>query len=98
MEYSNYDNVSTYNQDGYVNYSDLFDAFDEAYDIADGKAGEILMQNLQDQTAKSGFALAGWNPKFDNMEAQAVDWWSWGELYIRSHFSAIKLTFESTRL
>ncbi|KAJ6079610.1 hypothetical protein N7467_009363 [Penicillium canescens] len=75
--YSNYDNVSTYNQHGYSDYSDLLDAYDEAYSIASQRAGEILTQNLQDQTAKSGLALAGWNPKPHDMEAQAVDWWSW---------------------
>lgn len=81
-EYSNYDNVSTYNKDGYSDYSHLIEAYDEAYDIADNKAGEILKNNLQDQTAKSGLALAGWNPKFNDMEAQAVDWWSWGKFRV----------------
>ncbi|CAG7924131.1 unnamed protein product [Penicillium olsonii] len=75
--YSNYDNVSTYNKDGYSDYSHLLDLYEDAYDIASQNAGEILTQNLQDQNAKSGLALAGWNPKSTDMEAQAVDWWSW---------------------
>ncbi|CAG7935716.1 unnamed protein product [Penicillium nalgiovense] len=76
-EFSNYDNVSTYNKDGYSDYSHLIGAYDEAYAIANAKAGEILTQNLQDQNAKSGLALAGWTPQAHDMEAQAVDWWSW---------------------
>ncbi|KAJ5085823.1 hypothetical protein N7532_010594 [Penicillium argentinense] len=75
--YSNYDNISTYNDKGYSDYSHLLDAYDKAYDIANKKAGEILTQNLQDQTAQSGLALAGWNPGKHDMEAQAVDWWKW---------------------
>ncbi|KAJ5344227.1 uncharacterized protein N7506_002592 [Penicillium brevicompactum] len=77
--YSNYDNVSTYNKDGYSDYSHLLDLYEDAYDVASQNAGEILTQNLQDQNAKSGLALAGWNPKPFDMEAQAVDWWSWGK-------------------
>ncbi|KAJ5795425.1 uncharacterized protein N7518_003965 [Penicillium psychrosexuale] len=76
-EWANYDNVSTYNKDGYSDYSDLIDAYDDAYDIANQRAGEILTQNLQDQNVKTGMALAGWNPKVHDMEAQAADWWSW---------------------
>ena len=87
-EFSNYDNVSTYNKDGYFDYSHLIDAYDEAYEIANAKAGEILTQNLQDQNAKSGLALAGWTPKVHDMEAQAVDWWSWGKLSaLRMHLA-----------
>jgi polyamine oxidase len=76
--YSNYDNISTYNEHGYSDYSKLLEDYDNAYEIANQKAGEILTQNLQDQTAQSGMALAGWNPKKHDMEAQAVDWWKWG--------------------
>jgi polyamine oxidase len=76
--YSNYDNISTYNEHGYKDYSHLLEEYDDAYDIANARAGEILSQNLQDQSAQSGMALAGWNPKKHDMEAQAVDWWKWG--------------------
>jgi polyamine oxidase len=82
--YSNYSNISTYNQDGYKDYSYLLDEFDEAYDIANPAAGRILSENLQDQTARTGLSLAGWKPKSHDMEAQAVDWWKWG----RSSFSS----------
>lgn len=73
------------------------DAYDEAYDIANQRAGEILTQNLQDQNAKSGMALAGWSPKAHDMEAQAVDWWSWGKLSVWQMHLA-RRTNISTRL
>ncbi|OOF90087.1 hypothetical protein ASPCADRAFT_519449 [Aspergillus carbonarius ITEM 5010] len=75
--YSNYSNVSTYNENGYKDYSYLMDMYDDAYDTAAAQAGMILLDNLQDQTAKTGLALAGWRPKEHDMEAQAVDWWEW---------------------
>ncbi|KAJ6102167.1 hypothetical protein N7486_004594 [Penicillium sp. IBT 16267x] len=74
--YSDYDNASTYNANGYSDYSHLLTEYDNAYDIANKKAGEILTKNLQDQTAQSGLTLAGWSPG-KHMEAQAVDWWKW---------------------
>ncbi|PWY86757.1 amine oxidase [Aspergillus heteromorphus CBS 117.55] len=75
--YSNYSNVSTYNQDGYKDYSYLMDLYDDIYDTAAAQAGVMLSDNLQDQTAKTGLAMAGWRPKEHDMEAQAVDWWEW---------------------
>ncbi|KAJ6144426.1 hypothetical protein N7470_008321 [Penicillium chermesinum] len=85
--YSNYDNVSTYNQHGYSDYSHLLDESAAATDIASAKAGEILRNNLQDQTAQTGLALGGWNPKKHDMEAQAVDWWKWD---FESNFSPLE--------
>ena len=78
--YSDYDNVSTYNEYGYKDYSHLLDEYDSAYEIASQRAGRILKENLQDQTAQTGTALGGWNPKKHDMEAQAVDWWKWGNM------------------
>lgn len=78
--YSNYSNVSTYNDHGFRDYSHLQGEWDAAYEIASQRAGAMLKDNLQDQTAKTGLALAGWKPKSDAMEAQAIDWWNWGTL------------------
>lgn len=85
--YSNYDNLSTYNKEGFSDYKQLLDDYNDASDIANARAGEILTQNLQDQTARSGLALAGWNPKTHDMESQAVDWWLWGKRLLLSHAS-----------
>ncbi|KAE8396166.1 amine oxidase [Aspergillus alliaceus] len=88
--YSNYSNISTYNRDGYRDYSHLLDEYDEAYDVASPAAGRILTENLQDQTAKAGLALAGWKPKSHDMEAQAVDWWKWD---FESAFAPLESSF-----
>lgn len=77
--FSDYDNVSTYNENGYSDYSRLLDEFDAADEIANAAAGTILLENLLDQTARTGLALAGWKPKKTDMEAQAVEWWNWGK-------------------
>lgn len=77
--YSNYGNILTYNETGYTNYSSLLDDFQAMYEEASEEAGIILKENLQDQTARTGLALAGWRPKRDDMAAQAVEWWEWGK-------------------
>ena len=77
--YSNYSSIRTFNETGSVEFPELFDAYDEAYEKAATQAGRLLAGNLQDQTARAGFALAGWNPKHSDMAAQAVEWWSWGK-------------------
>ena len=77
--YSNYSNILTYNETGYADFSSLLDEFEDIYDSAAEQAGIILKENLQDQTARMGLSLAGWKPKRDDMAAQAVEWWEWGE-------------------
>lgn len=46
------------------------------------EAGRLLAENLQDQSVRSGLALAGWNPKHGDMAAQAVEWWKWGKYLV----------------
>ncbi|TPR06712.1 LysM domain family protein [Aspergillus niger] len=75
--YSNYSSIRTYNETGYTDYRYLLDEYAQAYHIAARDAGRILTQNLQDQTARTGLALAGWRPRKNDMAAQAVEWWSW---------------------
>ncbi|KND87437.1 Polyamine oxidase [Tolypocladium ophioglossoides CBS 100239] len=75
--YSNYSSILTYNETGYADYSDLLDIYGTASDSMTVEAGRLLAENLQDQSARSGLALAGWNPKHGNMAAQAVEYWSW---------------------
>ena len=78
--YSNYSSILTYNETGYTDYSDVLDEYDTHSEEATQQAGVLLKDNLQDQTARSGYALAGWRPRKDDMKAQAVEWWNWGEL------------------
>ncbi|KAI1845944.1 hypothetical protein JX266_008031 [Neoarthrinium moseri] len=74
--FSDYDSLLTYDEAGANDYSEILDAFDTAYDIAEDEAGRILTENLQDTNTRVGFSLAGWKPRKD-MHAQAVEWWSW---------------------
>ncbi|KAL4917680.1 amine oxidase [Aspergillus aurantiobrunneus] len=75
--YSDYDSILTYNETGYTDYADVLDAYAAARERASEHAGRILNENLQDMTARSGLALAGWKPRRDDMAAQAVEWWNW---------------------
>ncbi|OCK75495.1 amine oxidase [Lepidopterella palustris CBS 459.81] len=75
-EYSNYSSILTYDQTGYNDYASLIDDFGNAYSTMEQNAGYILSENLQDQSARAGLALAGWKPKQD-MHKQAVEWWQW---------------------
>ncbi|KAL2841413.1 hypothetical protein BJY01DRAFT_257019 [Aspergillus pseudoustus] len=74
---SDYDSILTYNETGYVDYSAVLDEYAVARHRASLHAGEILTDNLQDMTARSGLALAGWRPRRNDMAAQAVEWWNW---------------------
>ncbi|KAL2871406.1 putative flavin containing polyamine oxidase [Aspergillus lucknowensis] len=74
---SDYDSILTYNETGYTDYSHIFDTYSAARETASKHAGRILNENLQDMTARSGLALAGWKPHRDDMAAQAVEWWNW---------------------
>lgn len=77
--YSNYSSILTYDETGFNDYASMLDDFEDLYDEASEQAGILLKENLQDQTARSGLALAGWRPKIDDMKAQAVEWWEWGK-------------------
>lgn len=77
-EFSNYSSILTYNETGFTDYRDLLDEYSKASAIATEQAGILLSENLQDQTARSGYALAGWRPKRSDMKRQAVEWWNWG--------------------
>ncbi|KAE8379358.1 flavin-containing amine oxidoreductase-domain containing protein [Aspergillus bertholletiae] len=74
------DNVSsvlTYDETGYNDYQHLLDAFGDLKSIAFRAAGQMLLDNIQDSNARTGFAMAGWNPPRNDMKAQAVEWWDW---------------------
>ncbi|EAW08770.1 putative flavin containing polyamine oxidase [Aspergillus clavatus NRRL 1] len=75
--HSNYSSIRTYNETGYTDYRHLLRKYSNVYRKAGREAGRILTENLQDQTARSGLALAGWRPRKNDMAAQAVEWWNW---------------------
>ncbi len=72
--YSDESNITTYNETGRVDYSDLFDELDEAYTQYEIDAGYTVTDNLQDISVRSGLSLAGWKPRKDPQK-QAVEWW-----------------------
>lgn len=68
----------TYNETGHVDFSHLLDVYDEASAEMNVEAGRLLAENLQDQSARTALALAGWRPSKWDMAAQAVEYWNWG--------------------
>ncbi|KAG6115909.1 hypothetical protein E4U13_002261 [Claviceps humidiphila] len=74
---SNYSSILTYNETGHTDYHELILEYSKAWGQASAKAGRMLAENLQDETARTGLALAGWNPKHSDMKRQAVEWWNW---------------------
>ncbi|KAF4122244.1 polyamine oxidase [Geosmithia morbida] len=75
--YSDYDSILTYNASGYADYSHLVDECYEAIQEMTLEAGHMLTENIQDRSARSGLAMAGWNPEHSDMEAQAAELWNW---------------------
>jgi hypothetical protein len=95
---SNYDSILTYNETGYADYTATLAEYALAREKASLHAGRILNSNLQDMTARSGLALAGWRPRRDDMAAQAVEWWNWGmALHSEPDSAQLKLTPVSAR-
>lgn len=74
--YSNYSSILTYDETGANDFSGLLDDFDDLYDDGVSDAGQMLVNNIQDTSARTGLSLAGWKPKKD-MHMQAVEWWEW---------------------
>ncbi|KAF2119673.1 flavin-containing amine oxidoreductase-domain containing protein [Lophiotrema nucula] len=74
--YSDYESILTYNETGYVNYTNLLDDFEDAWTVFEQNAGYIVTDNLQDRSMRAGLYQADWKPKM-NMAAQAVEWWDW---------------------
>ncbi|ODA83470.1 hypothetical protein RJ55_01984 [Drechmeria coniospora] len=74
---SNYSSILTYDETGASDYGHLLEAYEAAARKMTVEAGRLLAENLQDQSARSGLSLAGWNPRHDDMAAQAVEYWSW---------------------
>ncbi|OAA50568.1 Amine oxidase [Metarhizium rileyi] len=75
--YSNYSSILTYDETGYTDYRELLDEYDAAGTKASVRAGRMLAENIQDETARAGLAMAGWNPRHSDMKRQAVEWWKW---------------------
>lgn len=77
--YSDYSSILTYNETGFTDYSKLIDTFGEIADVVSATAGEMWIDNIQDQNLRTGLAVAGWLPQASDMAAHAVEWWQIGE-------------------
>ncbi|THU89651.1 polyamine oxidase-like protein [Dendrothele bispora CBS 962.96] len=73
---SNYSSILTYNETGAVDFTKLFDEFEDAYAVTEKEAGRYLREKLPDISMRAGFSLSGWKTKKD-MKKQAVEWWEW---------------------
>jgi polyamine oxidase len=73
--YSNFSSILTYDQTGANDFSDLLDAYEERYAVAEQNAGTILTQNLQDRSIRAGFMQSGW--RANDAHRKAVEWWEW---------------------
>lgn len=62
-----------------MDYSNLLEQFQSINEVSSDTAGSLLRHNVQDQTARTGLAMAGWKPAKNDMTAQAVEWWQWGK-------------------
>lgn len=74
-------NLLTYDQNGAYDFTAEIEALESVFDKVYEDAGEILTQNLQDQTVRAALRLAGWKPRHRElpMAAEAVEWYLWGK-------------------
>ncbi|KAH7032746.1 flavin-containing amine oxidoreductase-domain containing protein [Microdochium trichocladiopsis] len=74
---SNFERLITYDETGPVDFRDEVNEFYDVVDRLSAKAGEILVDNLQDRTIREGFRAVGWKPeqRKNPAHAEAVEWW-----------------------
>lgn len=80
---SNFDRLITYDETGAVDFRDEVNEFYDVVDRLAAKAGEILVDNLQDRTIREGLRAVGWKPgqRKNPSHAEAVEWWLYGEAF-----------------
>ena len=74
--FSNYSNLSTFDQNGPADFGRLFDDYEDAYSLLEQDAGEILRNDYLDRSARAGFRLSGWDSTADPKRA-SIEWWDW---------------------
>ncbi|KAI5460710.1 amine oxidase [Mariannaea sp. PMI_226] len=75
--FADYDAIKTFDHKGPANWTDKIDEFDDAFNKASSDSGRLLLENLQDTSARAGLRTGGWRPDKNDMHAQAADWWRW---------------------
>ncbi|PCH42978.1 amine oxidase [Wolfiporia cocos MD-104 SS10] len=58
-----YDSMTTYDESGYVNYTDTFNESGDGYDTLTVAAGARVAKKLVDMTARTGYSLIGAKPQ-----------------------------------
>ncbi|KXJ92656.1 putative flavin-containing polyamine oxidase [Microdochium bolleyi] len=74
---SNFDRLLMYDKDGPADFKSEVEEFNGAVERLAAKAGELLVDNLQDRTIREGFRAVGWKPeqRKNPAHAEAVEWW-----------------------
>lgn len=71
--YSNYTNMTTYDETGENDYMYLFNEIEEAYLAYEQEAGFVITDNLLDTSVRGMMRDAGWNQDRDSHKA-VIDW------------------------
>lgn len=66
-----------------VDYTNLLDEYETAFEAFAADAGNVILQNLPDRAVRVGLSIADWKPNKD-MHAQAAEWWEFGWEYANS--------------
>jgi hypothetical protein len=84
--YSDYSSMLTYNEAGFTDFYDLLVEYETAYVRMEQDAGRLLVENIQDRSARTGFSLANWKPRLYTRAAaaEAVEWFEWDFEYAHS--------------
>jgi len=75
--YSNFSSLTTHDENGINDYTNLIEDYKFDYKTFEQDAGMMLTENLEDRSARAGLSLSGWKPG-QNKTMQAVEWWQWG--------------------
>jgi polyamine oxidase len=81
--FSDYSSIETFDNTGANDFLDLLAEYSTDFGNTQVDADNILTQNLQDRSMRSGLSLNGWKPK-KNMKAQAAEWWQFDWEYAYS--------------
>ncbi|KAI9733149.1 MAG: hypothetical protein M1834_003696, partial [Cirrosporium novae-zelandiae] len=73
---SDFGNITTFDQNGPIDYTDLVDTFSDVWDNVSIDAGSILQNNGQDRSIRAGARLMGWNPRQNDSYSQVAEWWT----------------------
>jgi len=80
---NDWNNITTYDSTGQVDYLDLFDSSADGYSALTVGAGIRVDKRLADLTGRVGYSLTGWKPK-DDSRAQASEYYQFDWEYAQT--------------